>query len=134
MEAQYQGSSRVVGDIGVHCLHMLQEVIGARVSAVYADLNTFVKTRKKPTVEVATFSSAGADQPFEDVEVDTEDQAALLLRFEDGTKGVFYGGQVFAGRKNRIGWEIYGSDRSLAWNGEEPNQIWVGISPPPTSS
>lgn len=126
VESKYQGASRIVGDIGVHCLHMIQEVIGQRIVEIYADFNTFHKTRMKPTTEVATYSEASADQEYHEIEIDTEDQATLLLKYDGGTKGVFIGGQVFAGRKNRIGWEIYGSKKSLGWNGEEPNQLWIG--------
>lgn len=126
VESKYQGASRIVGDIGVHCLHMIQEIIGQRIVEIYADFNTFHKTRMKPTTEVATYTEASADQEYHEIEVDTEDQATLLLKFDGGTKGVFIGGQVFAGRKNRIGWELYGSKMSLAWNGEEPNQLWIG--------
>ena len=34
--------------------------------------------------------------------------------------------QVSAGRKNRLTWELSGSERSLAWVSEEPEYLWVG--------
>jgi predicted dehydrogenase len=34
--------------------------------------------------------------------------------------------QVAAGRKNRIAIEINGSKASLAWDGEHPNELWIG--------
>jgi predicted dehydrogenase len=34
--------------------------------------------------------------------------------------------QVSAGRKNRIVIEINGSKASLAWDGERPNELWMG--------
>ena len=48
VEAQYQGTSRVVGDIGVHCLYMLQLITGQKISEVYSDFNRFIEKRKKP--------------------------------------------------------------------------------------
>jgi predicted dehydrogenase len=125
VEAKYQGPSRVVGDIGVHCLFMLQSIIGQKITEIYSDFNTFIEKRKKPLGRVTTYQS-NKDVPCEEIDVDTEDQATLLLNFDKGTKGVFIGGQCFAGRKNRLGWEIYGSQKSLAWNGEEANELWIG--------
>jgi len=125
VESKFQGESRIVSDIGGHCLHMIMEIIGQDICEVFADVNTFHKTRKKPAKEVATFAKI-TDAEVNDIEIDTDDQATVLLRFCNGAKGVFTGGQVFAGRKNRVGWEIYGDKKSIAWNGEEPNQIWIG--------
>jgi predicted dehydrogenase len=34
--------------------------------------------------------------------------------------------QVNAGRKNQLSFEIAGSKASLAWDGENPNELWVG--------
>jgi predicted dehydrogenase len=34
--------------------------------------------------------------------------------------------QVFAGRKNRLSFEIAGSKKSAAWNSENPNEVWYG--------
>jgi predicted dehydrogenase len=34
--------------------------------------------------------------------------------------------QVSAGRKNRLSWEIDGSEHSLAWNSEAPEELWIG--------
>ena len=34
--------------------------------------------------------------------------------------------QVSAGRKNRLSLEVNGSRSSLAWNVEEPNELWIG--------
>jgi predicted dehydrogenase len=33
---------------------------------------------------------------------------------------------VSAGRKNRLSWELNGSESSLAWVSEEPEYLWVG--------
>jgi len=33
---------------------------------------------------------------------------------------------VCSGRKNRLFFEISGSKSSVAWNGERPNELWVG--------
>ena len=52
--------------------------------------------------------------------------AGLLLRLEGGVRGVCSVSQVSAGRKNRLTWELNGSQRSLAWTSEEPEYLWIG--------
>ena len=61
------------------------------------------------------------DQP-----VYTEDYASILLHFEKGVRGVLTVAQVCSGRKNRLFFEISGSKSSLAWDGENPNELWIG--------
>jgi predicted dehydrogenase len=60
------------------------------------------------------------------VKIDTEDYASVLLHFEGGLRGVMSVSQVSAGRKNRFWFEIDGSEGSIAWDGEQPNTLWIG--------
>jgi predicted dehydrogenase len=125
--AEEGGVSRAVADIGTHIMDMVQYVTGLKIVSVYADLTTFIPVRKKPKVEVATYMTAdlGPDD-YEEVNIDTEDHGSLMVKFSNGAKGVFMFAQVCAGRKNHIRFEIFGSKRSYAWCGEEPNQLWIG--------
>ena len=50
----------------------------------------------------------------------------MLLRFKGGQRGVLTVSQVTAGRKNCLRFEIAGSEKSLAWDSERPNEIWIG--------
>ncbi|MEN6436276.1 MAG: Gfo/Idh/MocA family oxidoreductase, partial [Anaerolineaceae bacterium] len=50
----------------------------------------------------------------------------VMLRFKNGTKGVFTVNQMAAGHKNRVYFEIDGSKCSLIWNSEVPNELMVG--------
>ena len=34
--------------------------------------------------------------------------------------------QVSAGRKNRLSWEIDGSEAAMAWHSEAPEELWIG--------
>ena len=63
---------------------------------------------------------------YEDKPVTTEDFGSVLFRFDDGSKGSFSVSQVSAGRKNRLTFEINGSEQSVAWDQEIPQQLWVG--------
>jgi predicted dehydrogenase len=121
------GKSRAVADIGTHWMDMVQHITGQKIVAVMADLTTFIPTRKKPKVEAATYTVQNLKpSDYEDVEIDTEDHGTVLLRFSGGAKGVMMVSQVNAGRKNFIHFEINGSKRTLEWNGQEPNTMWVG--------
>ncbi len=61
----------------------------------------------------------------------TEDAGTVILEFATGARGVFTVSQVSAGRKNRQWFEIDGSKKSISWDQEEPNQLWVGYREKP---
>ncbi|MGK2851371.1 MAG: Gfo/Idh/MocA family protein [Candidatus Limnocylindrales bacterium] len=119
------GALRAVGDIGSHWLDLMTFVTGQPIVAVMAELATFIETRREPTGPVETFS---ADRSAETVEraIATEDAAAILLRFANGARGAVSISQISAGRKNSLQYEIDGSDSSLAWDSEQPDQLWIG--------
>ncbi len=127
LEPELGGTLRAVGDIGSHWLDLMTFITGLRVEEVYADFQTFHKTRKKPAKPVETFTgkllqpSDYIDQP-----IYTEDYATILLNYENGVSGVVTVAQVCSGRKNRIYFEINGSKSSLVWDGERPNELWIG--------
>jgi len=121
------GELRAVADIGTHWLDMVTWLTGLKVSAVMADLATFIPTRLKPRREADTF--AGKIERAEDVEeiaVHTEDCAAVLLAFDNGARGVMLVSQISAGRKNHFWWELNGAQASLSWDQERPNELWIG--------
>jgi len=122
------GPLRAVADIGSHWFDLVQFVTGARVSEVFADLHTFLPVRRRPTGSVETFSAdrLGDDVAREPVQVDSEDAAGILLRFEGGARGVLTVSQVSAGRKNALSVEVSGSTSALAWNSEDPERLWIG--------
>ncbi len=121
------GPLRALADIGTHWLDLAQAVTGLRVTSVCADLQTVHAVRRPVIGSVETFSSGGkSDQPRRSIPIDTEDYGAVLLRFENGARGLFHVSQVTAGRKNLLRLEIAGSENSLAWESETPNSLWVG--------
>jgi predicted dehydrogenase len=119
------GSLRAVGDIGSHWIDLVTFITGRHVEAVMADLTTFIGVRKQPTGPVETFSGAAAGETVDTV-METEDAAGILLRLTGGARAVVTISQVSAGRKNRLSWEIDGSERALAWHSEAPEELWIG--------
>jgi predicted dehydrogenase len=127
LEPEAGGGLRAVGDIGSHWLDLATFITGRHVRAVMADMATFIKVRKKPLTPIDTFAGKQlAPGDYEEKPISTEDYAAVLLRFDDGTRGVMSVSQLCAGRKNRLAIEVSGSGGALAWNGERPNELWAG--------
>ncbi|MDQ3688461.1 MAG: Gfo/Idh/MocA family oxidoreductase [Chloroflexota bacterium] len=119
------GQLRAVGDIGSHWLDLVAFMTGLRVTEVMADLATFIPKRREPTGPVETFSTERAAETVER-EIGTEDTATILLRFENGARGTVAISQLSAGRKNSLEYEIDGSTAAVAWDSEQPDQLWIG--------
>jgi len=101
------GVARALGDIGTHWCDLAQNIMNSRVTEVFADIVTFVPERGGKKVS-------------------SDDYAAVLLKFENGASGVFRVSQVSAGRKNFLDIEVNGSKRSLHWNVENCDKLWIG--------
>ena len=127
LEPEVGGNSRAMADIGSHWCDMIEHVTGLRIAAVCAELATWHPVRKKPKKDIETYAgkllSAG---DYEDRPIATEDYGAILLRFETRARGALTINQVAAGRKNQLRMEIYGTNRGVAWDGEKPNELWIG--------
>ncbi len=84
-----------------------------------------IPVRQRPKGPIETFKQTeGAST--EPVQITTDDYGSILLHFEGGLRGVLTVSQVSAGRKNRLWFEIDGSEGSLAWDAEQPNTLWIG--------
>jgi len=125
LDPEKGGESSAVGDIGSHWCDLVQHVTGQRVVEVLADLTTVVGTRLKPSSSTEAFAQSG-DEARESVRVHSEDLATILLRFEDGAKGSVSVGQVCAGHKNGLWFEVNGRRASVRWEQERQNELWIG--------
>ena len=121
------GPSRAFADIGTHWCDMVEHITGLRIASLCADLQTFHTTRKKPNASVETFSAKTA-QPadYREVPITTEDFGSMIFRLGDTARGSMTVSQVSAGRKNRLFIEIYGTKSSVTWDGERPDELWIG--------
>ncbi len=125
--AEEGGPLRAVADIGTHWLDLVHAITGLEVEAVCADLLTALPVRQRPTQAHETFQEAQAgNAATKAVDVETEDQGGILLRFRGGARGTLWVSQVTAGRKNCLRFEVAGSQQALAWNSESPNELWIG--------
>jgi predicted dehydrogenase len=127
LETEISGESRAIADIGSHWCDMIQFVTGSKIKRVFADLVTIHKKRLK-AADVETFKGkeeAGASKGTQ-IDIKTEDAGSVIFEMENGARGSFVVSQVSAGRKNCFRFEIDGSKKAIAWNQENPNELWVG--------
>jgi len=95
------GKTSCVGDIGTHAFHLAEYITGLKVTELYADLGTLVPGRKM------------------------DDDANMLLHFDNGARGVLYASQVSAGEENGMKIRIYGEKGGLEWTQTEPNSLII---------
>jgi len=126
------GKLRAVGDIGTHWIDAVSFILGAKPEAVFATLETFHKTRRRPKGEVKTFAKIDPKKMVS-YQVDTEDFASVLLQFGKAShphaNGVHANAaisQVAAGWKCSLSIGIYGTEGSVRWDLAQPNEIQVG--------
>lgn len=95
------GVAGCMGDIGVHAENLARYVTGLRITELCADLTTFVPGRR------------------------LDDDGNLLLRFEGGARGLLHSSQIAVGEENNLSLRVYGSEASLEWQQEHPNELIV---------
>lgn len=125
LEPELGGELRAVADIGSHWMDLTSFLTGKRITAVMAEMATFIKHRRRPAGPVETFATDRAVATA-DAEIHTEDAATILLRHDDGTRGSVTISQVSAGRKNSLVFEIDGAESAAAWDSERPDELWIG--------
>lgn len=130
--AKEGGKLRAVGDIGTHWIDAVSFILGAKAESVFAHVETFHKTRLRPTGEVQTFAQVDP-ATMEPYKVDTEDFGTVLLKFGKAAHGNVNGvhanasiSQVAAGWKCSLAVGIYGTKGSVRFDLQQPNEIYVG--------
>src|SRR5438067_1805303 len=127
MDPKLGGPSSALADIGSHWCDLVQHILGSSIVEVFADLTTVVSTRYASGESSEAFAGARKnDVVLQAFPMQAEDLATVILRFENGVKGVMSVGQVLPGHKNELRLEISGRETSLAWNAEQANNLWIG--------
>jgi len=119
------GKLRAVGDIGTHWIDAVSFILSDHVDSVYAMLETVHEKRFRPKGEVQTFAKVDPKK-MEVFTVDTEDFASVLLRYASGVHANLAVSQVAAGWKCSLAIGIYGSEASVRWDLQQPNELYVG--------
>jgi predicted dehydrogenase len=95
------GVSSCMGDIGVHAFNLIEYTTGLEIRQVLSDLNN-VKEGFKMDLD-----------------------GTVMLRFDQGLKGVIRSCQVATGEENNVCIAVYGSKASLKWAQENPNYLYM---------
>jgi predicted dehydrogenase len=102
------GISSCMGDIGVHAANLAEYVSGVEIAEICSDLTAFVPGRT------------------------LDDDGAVLLRFNNGARGVLSASQVSVGEENALSIRVYGEKGGLEWRQHEPNTLWLKWPDRPT--
>ncbi|MDQ3393301.1 MAG: Gfo/Idh/MocA family oxidoreductase [Bacteroidota bacterium] len=102
------GISNCMGDIGTHAENLSEYITGLKIEEMCADLTAFGEGR----------------------ELDTDGN--ILLRFENGAKGILHASQISVGEENDFNIRIYGEKAGLQWHQMEPNTLLVKYIDKPT--
>lgn len=127
LDPSVAGPSRTIADVGSHWFDLIQFLTGKKIVRVLADLWTLHPYRKRPKQDCETFAGKILQpQDYDRVKIDSEDGGHILIQLEDGAKGLASITQVACGRKNHIVVELYGTEKSVWWDHERPNELHIG--------
>jgi predicted dehydrogenase len=101
------GASTTFADLGTHWCDLAMHLTGCRITSACA----------------AIASRHG--RPI-------DDHGGVLLRFGDGALGTLVSSQVSPGAKNSFRIRLDGSEGSLFWDQERPEELWLGRHNGPT--
>jgi len=100
-DPKQSGGAGCMGDIGTHAENLSEYITGLKITHLCADLTIFVKGRK------------------------LDDDGNVLLRFNNGARGVLHASQVSIGEENNLAIWVYGEQKGLEWHQEHPNYLYV---------
>jgi predicted dehydrogenase len=99
VDPKQSGIGGTMGDVGTHCVNLLEYVSGDPISQLCADKSTFLPDRT------------------------LDEDVNALLRFQGGGKGVLTISQVATGEENGLTLRVYGSEGAIKWAQENPNYL-----------
>jgi len=100
-DPKQSGGAGCMGDIGTHAENLSEYVTGLKITHLCADLTIFVKGRR------------------------LDDDGNVLLRFNNGARGILHASQISIGHENDLAIWVYGEEKSLEWHQEHPNYLYV---------
>jgi predicted dehydrogenase len=98
-DPERSGAAGSMGDIGTHAQNLAEYISGLQIESICADLHTHIPGRR------------------------LDDDGSLLLRMNNGARGLLFASQISAGEENNLRISIYGEKGSLSWEQMEPNTL-----------
>ncbi len=93
------GPAGCLGDIGTHAAQLAEFVCGMSPAEISADCATFVPGRR------------------------VDDHVQVQLRYANGARGMLWASQVACGEENHLRLRVYGTEATLHWDQESPNEL-----------
>lgn len=100
-DPEKSGPAGAMGDIGTHAENLAEYITGLKIDELSADLHTHIPGRQ------------------------LDDDGSVLLRMNNGARGVLYASQISAGEENNLRIRVYGEKGSIDWSQMEPNTLIV---------
>jgi predicted dehydrogenase len=101
------GAAGCIGDIGTHAENLAEYITGLQITELCADITTFVPGRK------------------------LDDDGNILLRFNNGAKGILQASQICVGEENNLNIRVYGETGGIWWHQMEPNTLELTLMDQP---
>ncbi len=98
---EVMGKEAILGELGAHCFAMSEFVTGQRPVAVSANMSILTETRE------------------------TYDDVHLTMRFANGALGRTWLSYVAAGNEHGLSFRIYGTEGSIVWRQQTPEEMWL---------
>lgn len=95
------GPTGCTGDIGTHAWHIAGFVSGLQPSELLAELHAFTPGRT------------------------LDDHLQVMLRYPNGARGTLWASQMATGCENALKLRVFGTQASLAFDQEQPNELWL---------
>ncbi|MGA0258174.1 MAG: Gfo/Idh/MocA family protein [Saprospiraceae bacterium] len=93
------GIAGAMGDIGTHAENLAEYISGLQIEELCADISTFVEGRR------------------------LDDDGNVLIRYNNGARGILYASQISAGEENALSVKVYGEKGGLEWHQMHPNTL-----------
>ena len=117
-DPEKNGGQRAISEIGTHWFDLAYAWSGIKISSVFAELGNWYPYRYRKDGMLTL------DHDGEKVKVDTEDTAAILMRFENGGIGTLLLSETAPGHSNDLSIEVTDLRNSYKWEELHPETIW----------
>ncbi len=107
MDPSISGVSNCIGDIGSHAENLARYITGLEIEELAAELTTFITGRP------------------------LDDDGNMLVRYQGGARGILYASQISTGDENNLNIRVYGTEASLEWHQEHPNELILKFAEEP---
>ncbi len=99
LDKQHVGISTVLNELGTHAYHLMNFITGLQGKSVFADIKQVSR------------------------EIKMDDNAQILINFENGAKGIFWASTSTKGTIYGLRIRIFGTKGSIEWVQNDPNYL-----------